>query len=442
MEFSFDRELKQLEREWKALCIMEKPRGESRCICITGGRGTGKTKMAREYVRSHASAVYFSFRDMGSALALQEFGKTFFPDNEHPRNWEDAARGFIVARRGRHTLLIIDDIDFFEAGWEFRRAFLPAVQQIPYIEIALIQKGYYRDDDEVFVGCRPISEYAKLLPGWSKQDIVRIFAFTGGVTAVACEVDAALSLEENLEKLLEYDSAFSRFLPAWLGKYFRSPESYYPILSSIANGRHRLSRIARDVGFPNNKCGKYLEALQAAGLVEARKAPEDKQAAYYLANSYIAAWCRYIYGQCSLQIFAPARLLKNVMPDLDAGLCIPALKECCIRYIEGAMDEYGEPRAREVKNNIRYLWKDGSSIVLDYTVTKIFGTLVCVFPHTLDQRFKKEDLQHIYAAARKFSGSSDVEIAVFSVERFSDWCVHESSLNYNLHLVSAMHLKY
>jgi hypothetical protein len=75
-------------------------------------------------------------------------------------------------------------------------------------------------------------------------------------------------------------------------------------------------------------------------------------------------------------------------------------------------------------------------------VTKIFGTLVCVFPHTLDQRFKKEDLQHIYAAARKFSGSSDVEIAVFSVERFSDWCVHESSLNYNLHLVSAMHLKY
>ena len=35
----------------------------------------------------------------------------------------------------------------------------------------------------------------------------------------------------------------------------------------------------------------------------------------------------------------------------------------------------------------------------------------------------------------------DTEIVIFSVNRFSDWCVHQASIDCYLHLVTAERLK-
>ena len=85
---------------------------------------------------------------------------------------------------------------------------------------------------------------------------------TGGIPAVIKELDAEKPLEENLRALLRYDSAFTTYLPEWMCEHFRTPESYYPILCSMAKGKRRLSDIAHDVGFPNNKCLNYLIHLE------------------------------------------------------------------------------------------------------------------------------------------------------------------------------------
>ena len=77
--------------------------------------------------------------------------------------------------------------------------------------------------------------------------------------------------------------------------FFRTPESYYPLLRSMAFGKHRLSEIAKDVDFANNKCGKYLDALIDAGFVVAEHDHGSAYAKYELANTYYTAWCRYAY---------------------------------------------------------------------------------------------------------------------------------------------------
>ena len=100
-----------------------------------------------------------------------------------------------------------------------------------------------------------------------------------------------------MRSLLAYDSAFTNTLPIWLAQSFRSPESYYPIFKSIAGGHHRLSEIAKDIGFQNNKCGKYLEALIRHEYVIAEKTESGKQSTYHPANSYYVSWARYTYGK-------------------------------------------------------------------------------------------------------------------------------------------------
>ena len=118
---------------------------------------------------------------------------------------------------------------------------------------------------------------------------MRLYCPTGGIPSILKELNENESFEENVRRLLSYDSAFSRLLPLWAGECFCSLESYYPIIQSIANGNHLLSEIARDMGFPNNKCGTYLDALRKYGFVRADKPHNAKQAAYQLTNSYLVA---------------------------------------------------------------------------------------------------------------------------------------------------------
>ena len=101
---------------------------------------------------------------------------------------------------------------------------------------------------DVSVPYLTISDFYRLFPKYSRQNIVRLFALTGGIPEIVKELDAEADFDENMRRLLSYDSVFSAILPAWLSRCFRSPDSYYPILCSIADGKHRLAEIAKAVG--------------------------------------------------------------------------------------------------------------------------------------------------------------------------------------------------
>lgn len=136
---------------------------------------------------------------------------------------------------------------------------------------------------------RSLAEFFRVIPALDKADIVRLHGLTGGIPAIAKELDTTLSYEDNLKRLLGHGSAFSDFLPAVLTELFRSPDSYHPLMYQIALGKHRLSKIAKAAGFPNNKCGKYLEALTNVGLVEAvRKRPTDMHVTIWRTVFFIA----------------------------------------------------------------------------------------------------------------------------------------------------------
>ena len=286
----------------------------------------------------------------------------------------------------------------------------------------------------------------KLFPDYAKRDVLRLFSMTGGILAILHELDEQKSLEENLRILLRYDSAFSRFLPEWLSEYFRTPESYYPILCSMASGKRRLSEIAQDAGYPNNKCQTYLRALIRARLVRTESLWDKKHVTYHLTNSYIAAWCLFIYGRRSQQIADPDGLLRKVMEEIDEKLALPAFCRSCFRYLEMSTKEYlipyRYPSSTELKTDVPFRFKDGYTLKLSYCVQIDSQTLIVILPESLETKYIKEDVQHIRAAVNRFDTLYGTDIVIFSLHRFSDWCAHEASKDELLHLVAMERLKY
>lgn len=451
MVFDLSREANRIYACWNGRYFDYNEEFPKNQIAIYGERGNGKTSVVQEYIRRHKNKTrYFSFAGLDNAHALKAFCNTLELSNPALASWDEVGQMFQKRYHNRALLMILDDMEFFEGRREFWDTCYKymAVDRIVVAEIIRFERAEYVLDDlevSVFIGHRTLSDYCKMLPTYSKQDIVRLFALSGGILPILRELDENASLDENMRTLFRFNSAFSRFLPEWLGEYFRSPESYYPILLSMANGHHRLSEIARDVGFPNNKCQTYLHALIKARLVEKDMPLDSKQATYHLTNSYIAAWCLCAYGKRSNQISDSDVLVSETKQLLDERLALPAFHRCCRRYLDFHMRDYliqfRYPNQSELRQDVAFRFKDGYRLKLNYCVLKKENSLIAVFPDTLDARYTKEDVRHIMAAGNRLDTIYGTDIVLFSLHRFSDWCVHEVSVNERLHLVALERLK-
>jgi hypothetical protein len=63
-------------------------------------------------------------------------------------------------------------------------------------------------------------------------------------------------------------------------------------------------------------------------------------------------------------------------------------------------------------------------------------------PQSLTMRYTKAEMQAILRAVKGTVSLFETEITVFGLERFSDWCVHESAKREYLHEVTMDRLRY
>lgn len=441
MELDFTKKLNQMNTSWNDACFQS---GKS--FTLFGPKGSGKTRIAQDFARSHKGVFYLSFEHQDPRAALAQFCRMFLPEQGDIHNWDDAVKAFLALRQSGRKLIIFEDEQ--NASMEqCCAAFCSQRGGMRNLIFCFISRECKETGNRnVSANYFTMADVCRSFPAYAKQDAVRLHALTGGIPAILKELDAKNDYNDTVRKLLSYDSAFSTLLPQWLNDCFRSPESYYPILKSISCEHHRLSEIARDIGFPNNKCGKYLEALIENNFVRAEKPCDRKQATYHIANSYFAAWCRYVYGKKTQQIMTPDALFDYVGQDIDNGLAIPEFHKACLRYLQSAKYELSHrlhnAQPKEIKKSVPVTLKDGSQVILDYCVLKKEDALFCVFPHSLTMRYTKDEMERIYEAVQQYERLYNAHIVVFSLERFSDWCVHEASTNSQLYLVTIERMKY
>ena len=446
--FSFEKDIASLHNAWNEWkhSVYQKDVPHHYNLSVQGFYGSGKTEFLRQFCEQNKDAAYLSFKDLNCTTALAVFCDQIL-NGENAADWIKAVEKYKNLTGGRFQVLFIDDDSRSAAYKDFESAIRSV--KLHNHTLVLPVKTFAPKSEQKPGNIKPrsIVDFLTAFPDYDKADVIRLHGLTGGLPAVAKELCADIPFEENLKILLSHDSAFSNFAQSIMQKLFRSPESYHPILYGIACGKHRLSEIAKDIGFPNNKCGKYLEALIKAGLVKAHRESENSFARYFLTNSYIKSWYLYIYKNRMLQITNPQGLFNTVIKSLDMAIALPALEESCIRFIDNKYKiENGLFIDRYVKGKTKPVYlkhKDGFRFKLDCIIERHGKTLVCVFPHSFDEKITKEQMEHyINVSCRYGSLCNEVSLVVFSANRFSDWCVHQASVYDQLFCVPLERLKY
>lgn len=445
MEFDLSRDSAHIAQAWNEI-IFDRENNNFSTFNLCGPKGCGKTKAALELARSNAKVFYVSFLNLPYEKAVESFVRTYIPEKPNIKSISDAVDAFMKKHFNKHILIIFEN----ESGkvmLECEDCFYNYINKKRTLVLCFIgDEDISFVENAVSMGYRSIAEFIKEFPNYNKYDAIRLHALTGGMMGVAKELDQNTSYEDNLQKLLEPDSAFSTYLPTLFNKCFRTPESYYPILKSIADGHHRLSEIAKDISFPNNKCLKYLEALIKNGFVVSAKNEHNTQSTYHLKNTYYIAWCKYIYGQTMLQVSAKDSLVQFVKDSIDEYLTIPDFRKACLRFMENANkrynNEYRFSEFTKIRKAIPIKLRDGKTIVIDYCIDTNEISYNLIFPHSLEMRYGRREVEEIYRALERIDRRYYAHTVIFSFNRFSDWCTHKAAHNDWFHIVSAERLKY
>ena len=301
---------------------------------LCGKSGMGKTFLAQSYLEAYGGQ-YFSFRNLDAAFAPQIFRpgcklwREFFAEIGETKN---------------RPVIFFDDVDDRNDKEEFLNA-LPELARKAYVVLIVRTKMELPFPSDV------IQMTAVTMPmllsenkGLDPLDALRTIAITGGIPKLVQLFDFQRTFAENLGLLFTQNSAYFPYAESELRRHFRTPETYNILLYGMATGHNRISQLAEFSGFPQNKCDKYLKALDKAGLLETVQRDDTAghvRTHYYPKGGYWKTWFRYVFpsqGHCLKLLEGDSlQLLAN---DIDHSIVAEYFKTVCWKWMKKNYDDY------------------------------------------------------------------------------------------------------
>ena len=358
---------------------------------LCGKSGMGKTSLAQSYLEAYGGQ-YFSFRNLDVTFAPQIF-------RPGCKLWTEffAEIGKIKNR----PVIFFDDMDDRNDKKEFLNV-LPALAGKAYVVLIVRTKmelPFPSDIIQMRATTVPmlLAENKTLEP----LDALRTIAITDGIPELVRLFDFQKSFAENLPSLFVHDSAYFRHAESELRRNFRTPETYNILLYGMATGYNRISQLSEFSGFPQNKCDKYLKALDKAGLLETE---QRKDAAghirthYYPKGGYWKTWFRYVFPSQGRYLEAQkGEALQQLADEIDRTIVAEYFKKICWNWLEknyhscywDGFLKFDDPKNRDVVvNRVRF----------DYVQTTKDHTIYVKIWDNVREGFPKEAFQKIEAA--------------------------------------------
>ena len=225
---------------------------------LCGKSGMGKTSLAQSYLEAYGGQ-YFSFRNLDVTFAPQIFRpgcklwREFFAEIRETKN---------------RPVIFFDDVDDRNDKEEFLNALPELVGKAYVVLIVRTKMELPFPSDILQMTAVTVPMLLTENKGLDPLDALRTIAITDGIPELVRLYDFQKSFTENLLTLFMQDSAYFRYAESELRRNFRTSETYNILLYGMATGHNRISQLAEFSGFPQNKCDKYLKALDKAGLLE------------------------------------------------------------------------------------------------------------------------------------------------------------------------------
>ena len=407
-----------------------------------GYAGSGRTDTLLSFCARRNHRKYFSFRDLDSKFALRMFSGRL-PDAPACKDWLD-----FFAQLGRlhqdsfHTLVFDhfderDDKDqFLEAACAYLR-----VPETNCLILLSVRNRFreHRINRRMFTYTPAYLQRA--FPKMTDEDRIRLLAVSNGYPARIERYDDQISFAENLQRLFHPSSEFFRNGYQPLQQAFRSPETYTPILYALAIGFHRLAEIAAFAGYPNNKCGKYLNMLIDEEIVVTRPGTQNDRRAsreYFIRDGMLALWLKLVLPlqERAADAVDPA----DVLSYIDEQLVPRCFRDHCFLWIKKHRQHLlrGELHLEDPKN---YNVKSGKT-TFDYVQEENHHRLFIKIWSDIGGRYGVKEYENIEEASMRISPFYENDYVLFSIHRFRDGLWKLTQKYENVRLVEGRFLSY
>ena len=320
----------------------------ARFTVVTGRRRIGKTTLVREAYKDKPFVYFFVARKAESELCeafLEEISeKLGIPTLGCSRHFSDIFRYLMELSVTQSFTLVIDEFqDFFRVNkavfsemqdiWD-KYEKTSCMNLIVCGSIYSLMQKIFKDKKEPLYGrntgelkVKPFRPsvlkqiMADAKPDYSKEDLLAMFTFTGGVAKYVNQLVDAGALDKDA--MIRYIvSANSTFLNEGknnlIEEFGKDYGTYFSILSCIARGKNTRNEIEDVIG---KEVGGYLTNLENDYELIAKRQPlfeksGNKNVRYELGDVFYSFWFRFVFKyNYILEIENYAKLQEIVMRD-------------------------------------------------------------------------------------------------------------------------------
>lgn len=330
-------------------------------VVIYGRRRVGKTTLIKEFLKDK-TAFYFLATEELESQSMKRLAGVIARTTLNPllrkavfTDWLDLFQMVADYKPGEKKILVIDEFPYLV---KTNPAF-PSVLQNAWDEIlkdsgvmlilsgsliGMMQKHALSYDSPLY-GRRTAQIRLSPLPFtdvYAAQDLpfdkaVEQYAVTGGVPKYLEFFDDGRTLEEQLKDTVLSKSGFLYEEPNFLLKSESvTAVNYFSIIKVIADGNHKLSKIAGVLGQETSGLTQYLATLTDLGFVEKRtpiteKNPErSRKGLYFIADNFIRFWFRYVYPfKGELELDNMQIVLEEIHKDFTEKFVAFAYEDIC-----------------------------------------------------------------------------------------------------------------
>lgn len=330
-------------------------------VVIYGRRRVGKTTLIKEFLKNKTAFYYLATEELESqsmkrlANVIARTTKNTLLQKTEFTDWLDLFQLIADYKPEEKKVLVIDEFPYLVRT----NSAFPSILQNAWDEflkdsnvmlilsgslIGMMQKHVLSYDSPLY-GRRTAQMCLTPLPFTSIyetqnlpfEQAVEQFALTGGVPKYLEFFEDGRPLEEQLKDAVFSKNGFLYEEPNFLLKSeFLTAVNYFSIIKTIADGNHKLGKIASALGQESSSLTPYLSTLSDLGFIEKRtpiteKNPEkSRKGLYFIADNFLRFWFFYVYPyKGELELDNMQIVLDEIHKDFKEKFVAFAYEDIC-----------------------------------------------------------------------------------------------------------------
>ncbi|HLD57650.1 MAG TPA: ATP-binding protein [archaeon] len=322
---------------------------EAEFVPIYGRRRVGKTELILEFIKDKPAVYFLSslIEDKENLKKISELLGDFFNDTALKLNqfsdWGSVFLYLSEKAKTKRFIFVIDEFPYlarikkgissiFQAGWDQHmkssNVFLILCGSsigMMYKEVLAYKAPLYgRRTGQIELKSMLFKDAVEFFPNYSFEDKIRAYALLGGIPAYLKTFDSKISIDKNIENMLNKSHVLFNEPEILVKEELREPSKYMAILKAIAFGKTKVNEISNYTEIERTTLFKYLNVLEELGFIEKQlpvteKNPhKSKKGLYFLKDEFFSFWFKFIFPfKSEIEIGEADKVIKKIGEGLN-----------------------------------------------------------------------------------------------------------------------------